>query len=280
MKSIRVILASDIHYCEIPWFGMTRDEKAERFCSAIKSEWEKSQLDALLLLGDYSLDHWVWDTKGTYLTEGISNTKLFKDRYLNGLLPRGVEMRMIAGNHEQYGEELYTELTGYKRRDHIVLGDTLFILTDTFGGDLDPTEHSDGTYIGANVEDITALLAAYPDKNVIICAHWFDMNKESEAFKELLRRETRIKCLVCGHNHRSAILNTGEENGNLPILGTGHFSYSGEGDPKKCLCGYREITVSDNMITSKYISPAGSYTIDGDLYTSEYAVQDQITIPL
>ena len=280
MKETRVLFASDIHYCEMPWFGLTRDEKAERFCSAIKNEYEANPFDALLLLGDYSLDHWVWHTKGTYLTEGISNTKLFTDRYLNSLLPEGVTLKMIAGNHEQYGETLFTELTGHKRRDHLVLENTLFILTDTFGGDLDPTEHSDGTYIGANAYDITELINTYPDKNVILCAHWFDMDKETEAFKELLRRETRIKCLVCGHNHRSVILSTGEENGNLPILCTGHFSYSGEKDPKSCLFGYREITVTDSAIVSKYISPANTYTIDGITYTNEYTEQDKIIIPI
>ena len=123
-------------------------------------------------------------------------------------------------------------------------------------------------------------MTAYPDKNVILCAHWFDMEKESEEFKELLRRDPRIKCLVCGHNHRSAILNTGNENGSLPILGTGHFSYSGEKDPKNCLRGYREITVTDTAMISQYISPAGTYVFGGSPYTSEYTVQDRIVIPL
>ena len=70
-----------------------------------------------------------------------------------------------------------------------------------------------GTYCGANVADIKELMARYPDKKVILCAHWFDMKLESEEFLELLRNEERILCLFCGHNHRSHIVSTGEENG-------------------------------------------------------------------
>ena len=280
MSKKRVILMSDIHYNCADWFGIDRKESIEQLCADLAKEYAKAPVDAVLLLGDYSLDFWAWDTKGCYINEGVSRTRQFVEQYLDRLVPDGVSVRMIAGNHEQYGEALWREMTGYLRRDHIVIGDILFILSDTFGADLDPTEHSDGTYIGANVEDITSLLTTYPDKNVILCAHWFDMDKETEAFKELLRWEKRIKCLVCGHNHRSVILSTGEENGNLPILCTGHFSYSGEKDPKSCLFGYREITVTDRAIVSKYISPANTYTIDGSSYTSEYTEQDKIIIPI
>ena len=70
----RVLIASDIHYCEMGWFGLTRDEKAESFCADLQAEYKKQPYAALLLLGDYSLDHWIWDTKGTYLTQGISNS--------------------------------------------------------------------------------------------------------------------------------------------------------------------------------------------------------------
>ena len=214
----RVLIASDIHYCELGWFGLSRDEKAENFCADLQAEYEKQPYEALLLLGDYSLDHWFWNTKGTYLTQGISNTKLFIDRYLSRAVPEGVEVRMIAGNHEQYGEELYKELTGFNRRDHLICGNTLFILTDTFGGDLDPTEHSDGTYIGANVDDITRLMAKYPNKNVILCAHWFDMDKESDRQKVLqtlkdAMRDDHTRSHVFGFTHLGLVELTRKKTG-------------------------------------------------------------------
>lgn len=274
MKRTRVIIMSDIHYCESGWYGVSRDEKANELCADLKCEYERDPYSALLLLGDYSLDHWAWSTKGTYLTRGVSDTRLFRERYLDRLVPEGVEIRMIAGNHEQYGKELWQELTGFKRRDHIVCGDVLFILSDTYGGDLDPTEHSDGTYCGADVEDIKRLMAEYPDKRVILCAHWFDMKLESEEFKELLRTEERILCLFCGHNHISRVATTGEENGNKAILYTGNFSYSGEKNIVRCLSGFRELVITDEGIYSSYIVPSHSYKVSEVRFTNEYTKQD------
>ena len=209
MEKTRIIIASDIHFCEEGWYGVSRDKKEVLLRADFQREYVKAPYEALLLLGDYSLDHWQWNTKGTWLTRGHSDTRLFAARCLPVMAPAGVAVRMVAGNHEQYGEALWQALTGgYSRRDHIVIGDILFVLSDTYGGDLDPDEHSDGTYIGADVAEIEALLARYPDKKVILCAHWFNMDRESEAFLALLRREARILCLVCGHNHTSRVAST------------------------------------------------------------------------
>lgn len=274
MKRTKIIIASDIHYNCSDYYGVPRNEIAENLCADLEAEYKKEPYEALLLLGDYSLDHWAWNTKGSYLTKGISNAQLFAEKYLARLAPEGVAVRMIAGNHEQYGEELWKKLTGHNRRDHIVIGDILFILSDTFGGDLDPTEHSDGTYIGANMDDINELMAKYPDKKVILCSHWFDVNAESEEFRELLRREERILCLFCGHNHISRVANTGEANGNKPILYTGNYSYSGEPNPARCLPGYRELVITDEGLTSKYIVPSHTYKLSYVRATTEYTEQD------
>ncbi len=273
-KNTKVILISDIHYCCADYFGRPQEEAARMLCNDLAAEYEKEPYNVLLLLGDYSLDHWAWQKKGTYISQGVSNTKLFAERYLDKLAPKGVNVRMIAGNHEQYGEELWHELTGHQRRDHIVIGDVLFILIDTFGANLDPTEHSDGTYCGANVADIKELMAKYPDKKVILCAHWFDINAESEEFCTLLRNEKRIICLFCGHKHKSHIVSTGAENGNKPIIYTGHYSYSGESDSIRCLPGYRVLEIDRDGIASKYVVHPHTYKIGNVRFSNEYAEHD------
>lgn len=280
MKRTRLIIASDIHYCEEGWYGLPRSAKGQNLIDDLAHEYREDPYAALLLLGDYSLDHWVWGTKGTYLTRGLSETRLFVEEVLGRLAPDSVEVRMIAGNHEQYGEEAWERLTGYKRRDHLVCGDILFILCDTFAGNLDPVEHSDGTYVGANVADVKALMARYPDKKVILCAHWFHMEFESEEMRELIRTDDRILCLICGHAHISRILSTGEDNGNKPVLYTGHYSYSSEKNPLRCLNGYRELVICEDRITSRYIVPAHTYTIEGVRFANEYAEQDAIEIEI
>lgn len=274
MKRTRVIISSDIHYVENDWYGVSPDQHLENFARDLENEYKNDPYDALLLLGDYSLDHWAWNTKGSYLTKGVSNTKGFVDLCMNRIAPNGVEVRMVAGNHEQYGDELWHELTGYKRRDHLVLGDILFVLTDSFGGDLDPAEHSDGTFIGSDAAEIKALMDEYPDKKVILCSHWFDMPNESEEFKSLLKNEDRILCLFCGHNHISRVASTGEDCGNKPILYTGNYSYSGEKNPVRCLAGYRELIITDEGISSKYIVPSNRYVISYVALTTERSAQD------
>ena len=275
---LRVIIMSDIHYCSDGWYGITQEIKKERLCSDLERKYDKDPYQALLLLGDYSLDYWAWCTKGTYLTKGISDTHLFKEACLQRMAPGGVDVCMIAGNHEQYGEALWQKLTGFKRRDHLVCGAVLFILLDTFGGDLDPVVHSDGTYVGADVAEIKALMAQYPDKKVVLCAHWFDMEKESDEFRRLLCEEERIVCLFCGHNHLSRIDSSGDDCGSKPIVYTGNYSYSGEKDSVRCLCGYREVVITEEGMASKYIVPPHTYTMENVTFTTEYAEQDEIEI--
>ena len=122
------------------------------------------------------------------------------------------------------------------------------------------------------------MMSRYPDKKVVLCAHWFDMEKESEEFRTLLSQEERIVCLFCGHNHISRVASTGAECGNKPLVYTGHYSYSGEGNPIHCLNGYREVLITDTGITSKYIVPSHTYTMGNVKFTTEYAQQDDVEI--
>ena len=274
---IRIIFMSDIHYCK-EWYGITPEMKRDILWADLEREYRNDPYQALLLLGDYSLDHWQWGTQGSYLTQGISDTKLFVEQCLDGLVPSGVDVRMIAGNHEQYSESLWQSLTGFSRKDHIVCGPILFILLDTFGGKLDPVEHSDGTYIGVDMGYIKEIMSRYPDKKVVLCAHWFDIEKESEEFRSFIAQENRVVCLICGHNHLSEIVFTGEEYGNKPILHTGHYSFSGDKNPINCLNGYRDFVISKDGIASKYIVPSNTYTMGSVKFTTEYAEQDEIFI--
>jgi hypothetical protein len=106
-EKYKIILMSDIHYHCADYFGRAQDHTAELLCEDLASEYAKEPYDAVLLLGDYSLDHWAWNTKGTYLTKGISNAQRFAEIYLPRIAPEGVAVRMIAGNHEQYGERYF-----------------------------------------------------------------------------------------------------------------------------------------------------------------------------
>ena len=277
MENKRIILASDIHLCHFDWFGVKAEDRVQKFIDDLKAEYEKQPYEALLLLGDYSLDHWKWQIKGSYIEKGISYTKRFVDEYLSQLAELPIEIRMIAGNHEQYGEELYHELTGYHREDVYVTGEWLFILMDTYKGGLDPTEHHDGVYTGADMEFIKKQLAAYPDKKVIICSHYIEPWRDTEEFKALLR-DDRIICLFAGHTHKSEIWYMEEEFGSKKTIFTGQYGDLNHKLMTKSMWGFRELILGDDYIESNYITPENTLIIDGETVTHPYGMQEGIKI--
>lgn len=275
MRQRRIILASDIHLCHIDWYGVKAEDRLQKFIEHLKAEYQKQPFEALLLLGDYSLDHWKWQIKGSYIEKGISYTKRFADEYLSQLKDLPIEIRMIAGNHEQYGEELYRELTGYHREDVYVTEDWLFILMDTYKGGLDPSEHHDGVYTGADMDFIKKQMDAYPDKKVIICSHFIDPRKDTEEFKALLR-DDRVVCLFAGHTHGSKIWPLGEEYGSKDVIFTGQYSELNVNS----MWGFRELILNDGYIESNYITPENTVIINDETINHPYGKQENIRIDL
>ncbi|MBQ7173440.1 MAG: metallophosphoesterase [Clostridia bacterium] len=271
----RIIIASDIHLCHLDWNGMENSARVQKFIDDVRAEYEKEPFEALLLLGDYSLDHWKWQIKGSYLTQGVSNTKRFVEEYLSQLSDLPIEIRMIAGNHEQYGDELFFELTGHHREEIYVTGDWLFILMDTYKGDLDPTEHHDGVYTGADMEFLKVQMEAYPDKKVIICSHYLEPWKESDEFKAILR-DDRVICLFCGHNHKAEVWTLDEDCGYKIEACTGNYGEA----TANCLWGFRELILTDTMVSSSYITPENTLTIGEETIHHYYNKSDMFWVEL
>ena len=267
----RVLFASDLHHCHLSWYGVESGDRVERLIRALNEEYAREPFDLFLMLGDYSLDFWMWSTKGCYVNEGKSYTEEFVKRFT----PHSpCPFYMIAGNHEQYGPEKWKSLTGCERCTAIAYRDALFIMLDNYGADLDPTDHSDGTYTPTDIAYVKEQMAAHPDaKHVFLCAHEFDLGREGEEFKTLLCEEDRIVALLAGHTHLSAIVPLGEECGNKPLLRTGQFSYSG--NIKESRWGWRELRFEENgEITTAYITPPSDIVIDNDLVHKDRGEQD------
>ena len=274
MDRKRVLVASDIHLCHVDWYGMENAKRVRRFIEDVKKEYEKDPFEMLLLLGDYSLDHWVFDIGGSYLREGLSNTKNFVDDYLSEIKEMGIPVYMIPGNHEQYGHEDWEKFTGGKRETYAVLDDYLFILDDTYGNDIDPKEHSDGTYKPVNVERIKNLMNEYPDKKVFLCSHFYDPRNESEEFKDFCKNEKRILAMFCGHIHVSKVWDMREAFGKMMLM-TGNYSYSSEKPAEDSLWGFRDLILNDNSIESRYITVDADYIIGDKELHRDYGYQDE-----
>ena len=273
----RIIFSSDIHNCHDDYYGYGTENRMNYFVDLLIAENEKEPIDAIILLGDYSLDHWAWQIKGCYINEGKSYTNDFVTKYLSRLksaLPN-VKIAMTAGNHEQYGEELWKSITGYSRNDVVVLDGYVFIVLDTFGGNLDPTEHSDGTYTPADVNQIKNIMESYPDSKIILCSHFFDPAKESDEFSELCKNE-RILCLFCGHNHRWDHA-TPEKFENKNTIYTGTFSYNGV-KADRPMWGYRELLIEDGRINAKYVTAKVVLTEENAVKEYPSEIYDEIAI--
>lgn len=237
----RILLVTDIHNCHINWYNTQTADRMEHLCNALCETHKKRPYDAILCLGDYSLDFWVWDIGGSCLWDPpISRTQEFVEKYR----PRfPVPSFMLPGNHEQYGHEKWEALTGNPREFAVVYGDYVFAMCDTFAGNLDPRENSDGTYTGLNVAFLTEVLNAHPDKQVFLCAHDILADKESDEAKALIRDNRRILCAFAGHIHRSLTLFLDDSWRNLPVVYCGNYSYEGQAISDKPHWGFELLSL-------------------------------------
>jgi len=243
----RILIATDLHYCEMLWHNTDRVGRMKKFCTSVNKEYSENPFDMMLFLGDYSLDFWVWSTGGTYLNNPpVSDTANFmKDIYPQ--LP--LKAYMIPGNHEQYGNEKWKELTGFPRQFSVVYGDYVFLMCDTFAGNLNPTEHNDGTYTGIDTEFLKLMLQTHTDKKIIICAHNIIPERETEELKKLICENERIIAAFTGHTHRSNTVILDSQWRNFPIFYCGDFSYSsGQENPN---WGYRILNL-ENVFSTEY----------------------------
>ena len=270
----RILFLSDLHDCHIHWYGTTTSDRLEKMVKDVEAA---GHFDQLIVMGDVSLDFWGWNEGGSYLQETPrSNTAHFMKTYMPRLPKPSC---IIPGNHEQYGTEKWQEITGWGREYVLETKCALFIAVDGYSGNLDPTEHSDGTYQPVNCDFIEKAMADCPDKPVFLLSHFFEMNKESDRFKALLKNNDRILAMMVGHTHRSAVLDAGEETGHKPILQCGNYSYSGEKEPGICFWGWRELIFEDDgTVHSFYHTPYSEYRHGDGAFVQEEGNQDEWTI--
>jgi predicted MPP superfamily phosphohydrolase len=275
MKKTRIIIASDIHLCHTDWYGVPTAERMERLIKHLNDEYDRDPYETILFLGDYSLDHWNHgDVPGSYLT-GTCNTKNFMEKYASRLkVPYSI---FIAGNHEMYGHETWKEITGFGRRGSVVVGDYLFVVDDTFDTNLDPTCDIDAVYTPLNIEFIRGEMDKYPDKKVLLCAHHLAFNMENPEAHDLVL-DDRVICMFSGHVHRSSVYTMPDDWNNKLLFRTGNYSYSKENPPMISMWGFRDVYLSDDEVTSRYIVPENTIIYKGEEITIPYGTQDEGTV--
>ena len=265
-----VRLLSDTHNCHLTFHGTENDRRLDHMVACLREAEGAEPSLGTLVLGDVSLDHWGWNEGGSRLwNPPVSRTSEFMERWFPAL---PAPAYIIPGNHEQYGEEEWHRRTGQSREQAVVLGELLFVLCDSFRGDLDPVENSDGTYLPMDCGKILEALEKFPDLPVILCGHYFDFGCESEEFIRLVQTEDRILALAAGHTHLSTVLPAGDTG--KVILQTGNFSYSGMKNPADSYRGWRELFWDGTTLRSWYQVPAGEGIHNGKTFAVEAHRQD------
>lgn len=245
-KHKKILFLTDIHYCSQTWHGVENNERMNLLCTALKKEYERNPYDMILCLGDYSLDFWCCG--GSYLNSPKTcNTENFVKKVFPDF---PAPAYMLPGNHEQYGDELWKNITGFPRRFSIIYDGCVFVMCDTFSGNLNPKENSDGVYAGINSDFLRNIISRHNDKKIFLCMHDLQPDKENEDIRKMIKENDNIICAFTGHTHSSNTLILSSQWRNLPVFYCGDFSYCANyTDDSKPHWGYRLLNLENNLST-------------------------------
>ncbi len=289
----RYLLISDLHYVGVgiretstvkdryEYFGMTTDERMEYMCEVIRTEYRLRGLDGILVLGDLSTDDWYEGCPSSFLDKNYCQ-KVYDD-YLKPLADElGIDVRVIAGNHDTYFDSKWVEMFGYHRQYTYVDGDNVFIMADTYEDDKDSmadgNKANGNKCIGFDLPWIESELQKYPDKNIFICSH--NAGKCAQDIVDVISKYPNVLAFFQGHTHHytnSKLFNTNNYKTNIPLIDTGGFSYGSWDnksfdcectneyctDIKNCLWGFQIVETSKDTAVSYRVDVANRYEMVG-----------------
>lgn len=256
-----------------PMFGYTQDERMEIILSDINDyAAEKGFLDAVLFLGDLSIDN-----KG-YANLHEDFLKTFKDNYLSGL---SYPWYAIAGNHDSYTADEWETYMGMKRQYSVEIDNAVFIMLDTFEA-AHATTASGSNYVGVDTEFLAAELAKeeYADKIIFLCSHYYAEGKDTTndaAFQAILEAEkagkNRIVCMFRGHSHNSRIITNQTSMAGIPLVDIGGYAYNPDGVDgdynvfqETYAWGYQVLEWDESEVRLYHVKPARTYTDSSTTY--------------
>ena len=262
----RVLLTSDMHYTYLQtWYGVTAEARLQAWVDAILYEHSLRPFDLIVIGGDTSLDHWEHNGGGSYLKDGVTTTKAFMEKYVSQL-PADVPVFVLAGNHEQFGNAKWREITGNDRQGSMVIGKDLYLFVDSFANELDPDYHHDGASTAPDAAFIRSEMEKHPDCNVYLISHYFDTKKGGTEFAEIVK-DPRVIALFQGHTHRCNVDRLGAAYGNKKLLHTGNFSYTAHRasvkEMRESFWGFRDIVTVGSRSVSRYIVAESRATVEG-----------------
>ncbi|MBQ8387514.1 MAG: metallophosphoesterase [Clostridia bacterium] len=290
----RFLLVSDMHYSveETPEeykkiypnarasvasgnaFGKTQRQKIEKIYEDIMEEQRRSPLDAVLVLGDLSIDDY------DHRQLPISYCKKFKEDCMDRL---PVPSYAIPGNHDSWPNDLWKEMMGYDRQYVLEFGDVVFLMADTFPG-TPAMKHDPGSGSAiAPIDDefLRTNLEKYKGKKIFICAHHIDGIRITDEGKRLIKESGDVVYMYRGHVHIHSVNDMGEECGNVKLIDIGGYGYAGQVVNGKYTFnvydyawawGYQIVEIYDDKVRTYHVKTANHYVADNGVFDVEEAV--------
>lgn len=302
----RFLLVSDMHYTtdESPaelaksypeakasvasgnCFGKTQRQKIEKIYADILAENKQSPLDAVLVLGDLSIDDY------DYRKLPINYCKQFKKDLMDKL---PCPSYALPGNHDSYPNELWQSVMGCDRRYSFEIGDVAFIMDDSFADvPADFKNPASGSKLTpADPRFLKNCLEKHRGKKIFYCSHYIDPTREGQSFSEecvkLLQECEELIFLYRGHTHVNSVQYLAQDPESKPILDIGGYGYSGQFvngrydfnifDPSWAW-GYHILEIYDNKIKTYHVRTANQYVATNGTFSIEQTIEDEITLAI
>lgn len=258
-------------------FGKTQKQKIEKVYEDIVEEHRRSPLDAVIVLGDLSVD----DYDFRHLP--YNYCRKFKEECMDRL---PVQSYALPGNHDSYPNEMWREVFGYDREYAIEFGDCVFIMADTFSNvpasKIDPAGGAPKNPI--HDDFLRENLEKYKGKKIFLCAHHIDSSLITEEGKKLIKDSGDVVFMYRGHVHINSVNDMGEECGNVKLCDIGGYGYSGQvinGGYTfnvfdfKWAWGYQIIEVYDDVIKTYHVKTKNIYVADNGVFDIDETVEGE-----
>lgn len=263
-------------------FGKTQREKIEKVYTDIIRENKRSELDAVLVLGDLSVDDY------DFRNLPVNYCEQFKEDCLDRL---PCPYYVIPGNHDSYPNEKWREIFGTDREFVFETDGCVFIMADTFNSI--PANSASGAAMTAiNAELIKNALESHKGKQIFICAHYIEGKAEGDRtvtpeVQQLIRDSEDVKLLFRGHTHVENVIDLGDVLGGKKIIDIGGYGYCGikidnryefNIFDKKWAWGYQILEIYDDRISTYHVTTDNVYNAANGIFTLDERASDKTVV--
>lgn len=262
-------------------FGKKQREKVEKIYDDIMEENRRSPLDAVLVLGDLSIDDY------DFRNLPMNFCRKFKEECMDRL---PCPSYAIPGNHDSYTNDLWREVFGYDRQYAVELGDDcVFLMADTFA-DVPGHGAAGSAHTLLDEQFLTESLEKYKGKKIFLCAHHFNADRTfDERTKQIIKENIDIVCLFRGHVHVNKVIDLGEDFGGKDLIDIGGYGYSGRKVDGKWdfnvydfawAWGYQILEIYDDKIRTYHVKTDNHYVGTNGVYDVTETVEGEVEYKL